>query len=204
VCCAVLGFVVASGCGVHRDLRITEVGNDMIELYLDEPGGNRLSLDDAVLSFTTSGGKTNSLDLGAFGQAMTGGTFLIVWEDSSYRGAPVAQDFSGGQLGAVPGIKVARNFFDDMDSAAASEVILRGRHSRGTITDLTDDCVRFGDPMQRVRTGGTFHENDTITNPPGGSASIQRRFDQNTGAPIDTDSEADWVQQFTSWGVATQ
>lgn len=194
-----------SGCSVHRDLRLTEVGKRAVELYLDEPADNRLTLVDHRLIVHTSDGGSAEIDLGALGRSLAGGEFLIVWEESGYNGTPVAEDYQGGVSGAVPGIKVANNFFLDMGDAAAAEVRLAGRHERGWITDRVDDCIRFGDPAQRPRTGGSLDENASPPlNPPGGSATLKRWWGASTGAPVDNDQETDWTLNFGhTWGAPT-
>ena len=70
------------------------------------------------------------------------------------------------------------------------------------MTDKTDDCVRFGIPAQRPRTGGTFAENGSLGEPRG-SAPLQRWWSPAPGRPIDTDREEDWVGRISTWGVKT-
>jgi hypothetical protein len=193
---------LSAGCTVHRDLRLTEIGKNKVELYLDEPTGNSLTLVDHRLIVNTSDNLSNQLDLSILGRSLTGGEFLIVWEDANHSGPPVAANFPGGQTGAVTGIKVAPLFFHDMGDKDAAEVRLRGNHSRGAVTDKTDDCVRFGISAQRPRTGGAFTENGSLGQPRG-SFPLQRLWDPSTDRPIDTDREEDWVGRISSWGVKT-
>lgn len=194
----------------QRKLRITEVGTNRIEIYLDEVATRALTLGNGYqLRIDTSTGAPSAIDLGAFGGSMAGGSFLIVWEDGNHSGPPVAAPFSGGQLGIVPGIKVESGFMGAIRSAP-SEVRLTGSRNRASgllviiplfTKDVVDDVVRFGLPSaDRPATGGTFTPDSTLGNP-SGSVHLQRRW--GAAGPVDTDSESDWVLSGQSWGVPT-
>lgn len=207
-------LVFTFGCTTaQRNLKLSEVGKRQVEIHLDEPSSERLRLGNGmrlqVRSNTNGTIETNEIGLGALSQPVQGSSFIIVWEDGSYTGPPVAEDFQGGQQGAVPGIKVADDFFGDIDSRP-SEIRLVGERNRVSgllvifpmfTTDTVDDVVRFGQPSSdRPNTGGTFVSSGALDNP-SGSLSLQRRW--GSGGPVDNNSEADWLQQFTSWGVPT-
>ena len=204
---------IASGCAVtraDRNLVITEVAKDQVELYLDEPADRALLLDEGMLlTVTSSSGNSASVNFKAFDDTLPGGGFLILWEGGGYDGPPVREDYSGGQQGAVPGLKVSKRFFDELDEFP-SEVRLHGKHSRTTgiivvfprITeDRLDDVVRFGTPEGvRPQTGGQFLATGALGFPTG-SVSLQRRWD--SGAPVDLDQEDDWKHYGESLGVPT-
>jgi hypothetical protein len=214
--CAACGLIalagLAQGCGgtQGRNLVITEVGKKQVELFLNEPSGESLTLGGSYrLSVSTATGGSQSVNLGAFGGPLAGGTFLMVWEEGGYTGPPMAAPFSGGQQGPVPGIKVAADFFGDIDSVP-SEIRLTGTRNRASnviaifpvfTTDQLDDVVRFGTPVaNRPATGGSFAPDETLPNPTG-SLSLQRRW--GAGGPTDSNAEGDWTQSPTSWGVPT-
>jgi hypothetical protein len=211
-----LVLAMVTGCTgtKNRHLLVTEVGTTALELYLDEPSTNSMTLGSGyVLTLKSAMGASNSIDLGTFGGNMAGGSFLIVWEDGNYQGPPVAEQFSGGQTGAVPGIKIAHGLLTDLRTLP-SEVRLSGTHNHvsGLLaifplfgSDVIDDVVRFGDPAtDRPDTGGTFvaSPGNPILVQPTGSVHLQRRWNGTVG-PIDTDHETDWQQLGQSWGVPT-
>ncbi len=213
LCIGVAVSLLLSACdGTQtRKLLLTEVGKNRVELYLDEPTNRSITLGSGYrLAVSTSTGTASTVDLGAFGGSMQGGSFFIIWEEAGYTGTPVAAAFSGGQLGSVPGIKVAAGFMNGFD-AAPSEARLVGRRnvfSRLIIvipffrTDVIDDVVRFGTPdTDRPVSGGTFQSNGSLGNP-SGSTHLQRAW-TGAGAPQDTDDEADWVLYGQSWGAPT-
>ena len=205
--CAVsslLALMICTGCTVHRKLRITEVGDRGVELYLEGPQSDRLNMAGHRLTYTTSTGATNTLELSHFG-TMNGGTYLVVWEDLNDPTGPERKNFSGGLTGAVPGIRVPAGFFGTMGDDPAAELRVYGKRKRGTVTDKTDDCVRWGDKMARPETGGTFYNGSNLPNPPGGSANHQRRWDAAAGRPVDNDEEDDWYQSLgNTWGARSQ
>jgi hypothetical protein len=209
--------VMITGCAgtEQRKLLVSEVGTTALELYLDEPPTNAMTLGSGLkLSFSSAMGASHTIDLGAFGGSITGGSFLIIWESGNYQGLPVAEPFSGGQTGAVPGIKVAHGLLTDFRTLP-SEVKLSGSRNRvsGLLaifplfkTDVIDDVVRFGTPVpDRPDSGGTFvpaADPSLILDNPSGSVHLQRRWNGSAG-PVDTDNEADWQKLGQSWGVVT-
>lgn len=209
------GFLLlASGCSTaQRNLLLTEVGKQGVELYLDEPSSQRLRLGDGMrleVRSNTNGTITkNDIGLGTASQAMQGGGFLIVWEGSNYTGPPVAEDYPSGISGAVPGIKVADKFFGDIDSEP-SEIRLIGERNRVSgllvifpmfTADQVDDVIRFGQPpADRPVSGGTFAPNGSLIYPTG-SGPLQRWW--GPSGPIDTDQETDWTLGASSWGQPT-
>lgn len=207
---ALLAFF--SGCSgtEQRKLIITEVSSNRVEIYFDEATNRAITLGNGYgLQISTSTGTSNTVGLGALGGTMQGGSFLIVWEDGGHMGPPIAAPFSGGQLGAVPGIKVESGFMGDIRTAPG-EIRLKGSRNRvsGLLAifplftkDVVDDVVRFGLPAaDRPATGGVFTASSTLGNP-SGSVHLQRSW--GASAPIDTNSEADWVLLGQSWGVRT-
>ncbi len=192
-----------------RNLRITEVGKRAVELVFDEPSGSLKLGGSYRLSMTTSTGTNTVIGLSHATPIPAGGYFMV-WSEAGYNGPIVAQDFPGGQTGAVQGIKVPSNLFTDLDGAP-SEVRLYGTRNRATgllvifplfKKDVIDDVVRFGQPeANRPATGGTFNGTGTLNNP-SGSQSLARRW--ANGRPLDTNSETDWRDMGpTSWGVPT-
>ena len=213
VCIGVAACVLLAGCdGTQtRKLLLTEVGKTSVELYLDEPTTRSITLGSGYrLAVSTSTGTANVVDLGTFGGALQGGSFFMVWEEGGYTGAPVAADFSGGLLGAVPGIKVAAGFMSGFDAAPSEARLLGQRNvfSRLIIiipffrTDVIDDVVRFGSPeADRPASGGTYGSNGSLGNP-SGSVHLQRGW-TGAGAPQDNDDEMDWILHGQSWGART-
>ncbi len=192
-------------------LKISEVGTDKVELFLNDPGPQQLN--NVVLTYTKPNGVQGSVDLGALGTNMPANSFLIVWEQRGYQGPPVAQDYPSGQSGVVPGVKVKEDFFGGAGSRPGA-VCISGLISQ-RVTGLlgifpvvtkfiVDDVVRFGQPASdRPSTCGTFNNGSGSLGNPAGSAPLVRRW-QSSGGPQDTDSESDWSRLFGgSWGVRT-
>jgi hypothetical protein len=102
---------LSAGCQKNWKLEITEVDKKDIELYLDHPTDEALSLRGMNVTWVSSAGHRRSIDLGLVPDALRGGEFLVIWEYRNYSGPPVAEQYSGGAAGRVPGIKVAANFF---------------------------------------------------------------------------------------------
>jgi hypothetical protein len=208
-----LAFLLLLSCNSTqtRNLKISEVGKRNVELYLDEPTNKSLTTGGSfVLSVATSDGTRKAVDLGLLRAPIRGGEFAMIFAESGYQGPPVAADFTGGQTGIVPGIRVASDFFGDIDMQA-SELRLRGSRNRVSsliviipqfTRDDLNDVVRFGTPVpDRPRSGGTFRDTGALANP-AGSTSAQRHW--GASAPIDTDSEDDWVIVWPpNWGVRT-
>jgi hypothetical protein len=211
---AALSTACANAGTLQRRLLITEVGRNQVELYLDEPASDVLVLGNGFeLEVRTDDGAGNathrSTGLGAGDQRIPGGGFFVVWEDTGYQGPPVAEPFSGGQTGYVPGIKVEHGLLNGIKDFP-SEVRVHGSRNRingvvivlpRQVTDEADDVVRFGTPAaNRPTSGGAFTSTDTLGNP-SGSNTLQRLF--TNGAPRDTNDESDWTRSASSWGVPT-
>jgi len=198
-----------------RGLKITEVHETRIELYVDEPAGKKLHIGGNMRVWTkTNDGnnvQTHAVNLSVSDATLDAGTFFVIWEDRNYQGPPVKEDFQGGIGGAVPGIKVARNTLGELDDFP-SEVGLTGIRSRVSrmivllpefTEDRVSDVVRFGLPQGDrpvSQGGGAFQANGTLDNPTG-STSIQRIW--SGGKPTDNDQESDWKRALPSWGAPT-
>jgi hypothetical protein len=210
-----LGLLTLNGCASVRNLKITEVSLDAVELYLDEQRDNSLDLASQKLKYVNSNGDQSELDL--FG-TIRGSGFLIVWEASSYTGPPVAQDYVDFQGNNVPGIVVQQGFFANPQA----ETFAYRVYGRGTryifpffiFYDDVDDVVKFGGgPMglPRPNIGGAFHETQqlgaTEVRVPGQgltpASTISRLWNAATGKPLDTDDESDWEKASDNLGSPT-
>lgn len=196
-----------TACTKHWDLEVTEVGKREVELYLNQPASDSFSLRGMTLTWaghSVAGAPAvpgAQVDLGLLSTTLSGGEFLIVWEDPMYMGAPVDAQYSGGQLGYVKGIKVPRDFFAMIDQVPAMVSVSGSRTDGLVVTHKVSDAVRFGMPVaDRPASGGSFTDTGTLGNP-SGSAGPQRIW--NGSAPQDTDSESDWKNYVNSWGVPT-
>ncbi|MHC4223158.1 MAG: hypothetical protein ACYSX0_19675 [Planctomycetota bacterium] len=195
-----LGLLALTGCRYRYNLKVTEVGKREVELHMDEPSTKTVNLRGFDLSWAGHGGYSNQVSLSTLGRDLQGGEFLIIWERGGYSGPPVAEEFSGGQQGRVPGIKVAWGFFDQIGNVP-SEVRVWGERSALAASHRVDDVVRFGTPLaDRPNTGGSFSSDGSLGNPTG-SLSLQRSW--GTTGPTDTGVEADWARKLESWGVST-
>lgn len=123
--------ILAAGClAERRGLTLTEVGKRQVELMLAETAGRRITLGNGYkLTVRTSTGYVNRVELGVFDDSLGSGEFVMVWEQNGYTGSPVAEPFPSGQQGTVPGIKVADNFFGEIDDYP-SEIRLSGQQNR--------------------------------------------------------------------------
>jgi hypothetical protein len=207
VCCA------TAACARNWNLEVTEVGTHEVELYLNQPATDSFSLRGMTLSWeghplpAGSGMQPGpapggAVDLGVLATNLNGGQFLVIWEgNNGYTGPPVSEEFSGGQLGRVPGIKVSRNFFDMIDQAPAIVRVSGSRVDGLVVTHKVSDTVCFGLPEADRPAGcASFASTGQMTSPTG-SAGPQRIWDGS--APKDTNSEADWTFDIHSWGVPT-
>lgn len=171
-----IAALMFTGCAVHRDLRISEVGLHAMELYFAEESGNRLALADHTLKYKNSNGQEGEVDLGVFG-TLPGGGWLVVWEEQNYSGTPEKEDFLNIANRYVPGIKVSDGFFG---TGISYSYRVSGKHNRGFITDKTDDVVKFG-VQPRPSIGGTFVEDGSLANKlPRGSRNISRKWGGTT------------------------
>ena len=199
----ILGLLVlaTSGCTRTWGLKVTEVGKRAVELYMAEPSTNSPSLTNWRLKWEGDGGHGSSVRLSTLGRDLNGGEFLVIWEDGSYSGAPVAQPYTQGQLPSVPGIKVAAGFFDQIDNVPSAVRVHGSRTNIFLGTHEVDDLVRFGQPLgDRPDIGGSFNDNGSLGSP-SGSSSLQRKWN---GGPKDVDGEGDWKGPlFTNFGQPT-
>ena len=202
------------GCGVNRKLKVTEVEPNQVEMFLDEPANNQLDLtnmkfkwisqDPAPAAQPTPPPTSGEVDLGVAG-TLQGGKFLMIFEDSTYTGLPVAQSYAG----QAPGIKVKNGFFPGYGQNPSVSMGVDGKHYRTYIIfvpvyqDEVNDVVRFG-PRPRPNLFGAFHEDNMHTLDgvkPQGNQSVSRTF--SSGAPVDTDSESDWSSKLNSPAAPT-
>jgi hypothetical protein len=197
-----LGLALA-GCQKNRNLKLTEIGPNRVELFLDEPGDRHLNLTSinfAWISQVRAPSDRGDVSLGLVG-SLQGQQFLVIFEDPNYMGPPVAQDFRPN----TPGIKVRDNFFPNYGDDPGVSMHVKGTHGGTSVLfvptrETVGDLVSFG-PRPRPTLAGTFNENGTLDRvKPQGSDSVSRRF--SAGSPVDTDSEADWLLQTESIGIA--
>ena len=181
-------------CSTTRNLRITEVGANRLELFLDEPFGRNLNLTGLNFEWVSQNPNAQptrgALRLDAAG-SMTGGQFLVIYEDARHAGAPVLENFRPN----TPGIKVRDDFFPGYGSNPGVSMRVSGEHVGTSVLfiptqERVNDVVRFG-PTPRPSLSGAFVEDNSLSGvKPQGSDSISRRF--AAGRPVDTDREAEW------------
>jgi hypothetical protein len=198
-----------AGCQKPRNLKLTEIGTNRVEIFLDEPGDHSLNL--ASVNFTwisqDSPGASprpaptrGDVSLGLVG-SLQGQQYLVIFEDPSYQGPPVAQDFRTG----TPGIKVRDSFFPGYGNDPGVSMNVNGSRSGTAVlfiptTETVSDTLGFGD-FRRPALAGTFRDGSALDGvKPQGGRSISRRF--SSGAPVDTDSGIDWSLQPESIGIA--
>ncbi len=191
----------SAGCERNWKLEITEVDQSNIEIFLDHASDEALSLRGMTVSWQSKGGQPRSIDLGLVPDALPGGEFLVIWEYGPYMGPPVAERYSGGAAGRVPGIKVAAGYLAGLETSP-SVVSLSGSRTDGLIVvHRVRDEVKFGLPVaDRPQGLDAFTSDGTLTNP-GGSISVQRLW--RTGHPVDTGAESDWLERIANLGVPT-
>ena len=207
-----LGLLVftLAGCQKSRSLKITEIGANRVELFLDEPSDHSLNLhsidfvwasqESAPAGSPTPTPVRATVSLGLAG-SIQGQQYLVIFEDSNYTGPPVAQEFFRGK----PGIKVRDSFFPGYGNDPGISMQVNGTHSGTAVlfvptTETVNDVVRFG-PRPRPELAGTFVEGGSLDRvKPQGGRSVSRRF--SSGSPVDTDNETDWSLQPESIGVA--
>ena len=218
-----LALLATTGCATSRNLKLTEVSLNAVELYLDEPMGNILDLTGQKLRYMTWSGDDVQIDL--FG-TIKGGGWLIVWQGTGtppFTGPPVSSDYANFFGRNVPGILVADGFFAHPQANTFAYRV----YGRGTryifpffvFYDDVDDVVKFGGgpqgPVPRPDIGGTFHETGQLgankardPGQGGGQAlTISRKWQYDPNgmaiAPIDTDDESDWERTGDSLGAPT-
>ncbi|MEO7166983.1 MAG: hypothetical protein ABI016_08090 [Chthoniobacterales bacterium] len=204
----VLAFVIFSGllvgCATNRNLKVTEVTPNQVELLLDE--SNPLILAGTKLKWISQDRQaqpvSGELDLGVAG-TLRGGQFLVIFEDPIYSGYPVAQTVGT----STPGIKVRNDFFPSYGPTPSVSMSVQGNHYRSYVLfipaaqDLVNDVVRFG-PRPRPPTSGGFLENGSLDAvKPVGRDSVSRKFIGRDA--VDTDNESDWSSRPASLGVPT-
>ena len=207
LCLVVVSLLLVGCADTPRNLKITEVSADRVELFLVEPSTNvELQLTHMKLRWISQDPNAQpvngELDLGWAGP-LRGQQFLVIHEGANYAGPPVAENFRP----TTPGIKVRNGFFPGYIDGTKVSMSVDGRSPRGLFlirltTDVVNDIVRFG-PIPRPTLAGAFNEDGTLNaiRPEGGRKSVSRRF--STSTPVDTNSEADWSLQDESIGVPT-
>ncbi len=197
----IISLGVITACTKNWPLQITEVGKYEVELRLDRPSSEALSLRGMTLTWEGQNGVVGTVDLGLFPGTLVGGNFMIVWEDAGHSGAPEAARYSGGRNGYVDGIKVPAGFFNSIDTGAGMVSVSGSRTNALVVTHRVSDLVRFGSPTTNRPAGRGSFADTGVLGPPTGSAGPQRRW--NSGSPVDTNSEDDWTYGVNSWGVET-
>ena len=114
--CLVIVSLLLLGCTKNRNLKITEVAEDRVEIFLDEAGNQQLALGGIKLKWVTNDGNgpavAGEVDLNRLPEALRGQQFLVIFEDPNHMGPPVAHAVPGPR----PGIKVAAGIFPDYGS----------------------------------------------------------------------------------------
>jgi hypothetical protein len=189
-------------CERNRKLKVTEIGANRVEILLDEPFSNQLNLTNMKFRWTAkepnAQATSGEVPLDIVG-SLSGGTFLVIYEDAGYNGPPVSQPFHNS-----PGIKVENGFFPGYGNNPGVSMQVDGTNSGTAVlfvpaTDTVNDVVRFG-PTPRPPLAGSFREDGSLTGEkPRGTESVSRQFSAN--GPVDTDSETDWARKPESIGV---
>ena len=187
-------------------LLITEWFPDKVELHLDAPPGTMLDLWPYFLQVQArtpppnAGIHSGQVDL--FGP-MTGGGFLIVFEEPGYSGSPVGETYTDPQTQTQsPGIKVADGFFGwNFGGDSTSLELLRSPTRPSGVLEPVD-AVMLGENLPRPPISGDFTEDTPIDLPDGAFlGSLSRKWGPN--APIDNDLESDWKVAQRSFGSST-
>ncbi len=217
------GTLALTGCGVHRDLTVSEVGVNAVELLLAEQSGNQLNLDGHRLRFANSNGASGEIPLTG---TIRGGRYLIVFTEPGYAGPPVIQSFVNHRGSSIDGIKVAETFFPP-DPALPNAAFAWAFHVRGEgptryifpfffFHDVTDRYVRFGPtPRPPVASSFAFAEDGSLngarrTPRPSSllratTVSIRSNRDSSNVpiSPMSGRSESEWTQANESFGELT-
>lgn len=201
----VAALVLCGGCTMDRQLKITEVAPDAVELNVAEPPPNRLVLDDHLLNWARVDHESGQMTTGSIplmGE-FAAGAFVVVWMDPTYNGPPVPQDYVTESGQSVPGIKVQAGALPEWKDGDSGAFSLSGDHPRGAWTDRVTDLVKFG-PAPRPPLDGAFQEDGSLNDArPQTGISISRRWTDDGSAPIDTDSESDFQLKPASPGAPT-
>jgi hypothetical protein len=193
------------GCQRTRNLKVTEIGTNRVELFLDESSNNTLNLTSISFTWTSQEPGAASpvrgdVSLDPVG-ALNGQQYLVIFEDANYHGPPMAENFRPN----TPGIKVRDGFFPGYGNDPGVAMNVNGSHTGTAVlfvptTESINDLVRFG-PSPRPTLPGTFSEDGSLNSvKPQGGQSISRRF--SGGTPVETDSAHDWSLQPESIGLA--
>ncbi len=209
--------LVLAGCTATRGLKLTEVGAGVIELYLDEPPGNRLALRDHVLQYATTDSMGGALVEGQVELigSLAGGEFLVVYEEQGHTGPPVQQNYTNFFGQSVLGIVVAPGTLGVVDNARRYAFRVSARRTRYVFpffyaVDETDDAVAFG-ARPRPAVGGEFAENGDLdqvmrsaTQGATRGRTVRRKTIDVNGVevPRDRDLEQDWREDDESFGTA--
>lgn len=213
---APLAALALCACTADRNLKITEIGTNAVELYLDEPADHTLVLSDQVLTIKStapdgSSPETKTFEL--FG-TMHGGEFLVVWEDPNYTGVPTYSDYVNFFNRNVPGIMVEAGTLGTFDNTRCYSYRVHGSRYRYIFPffyaiDETDDVVKFG-PQPRPDVGGTFHEDGSLAGvertaaqglTPGRTVWHRTRMVDGVEVPRDYDNEDDFREADENFGA---
>ena len=214
-----LAVLSLCACTQNRRLRISEVGAQRLELYLDEPNGNALALQGQTLDWVAvdpsgmNAPHSGSIDLAG---SIPGGGFLVLFEDPSVApGGATPSTVDDFFHRSRPGLAVAPDALGPTDPTLGYAFRVHGHEFRYVFPffytyDDTDDTVRFG-PPGRPNIGGAFSEDGSLQpvtrTPTMGQTkgrTIRRKTTRINGVdtPADRDREADWQADDESWGSA--
>jgi hypothetical protein len=192
-----------------RRLLITEWRPETVEIYLDEIPGRTLDLADYAIAVKAKVDLIRDVDEPDYEARanlvgnISGGEFLILFEEFGYSGPPITGTFTDPRTGSpVPGIKLPENFFGWNRGGASTALRLSGQGRDGVV----DDLMLIGD-RPRPSLGGSFIEDTSsamrLPLPPGPGGSQTRTLSRkwNSQHPVDNDKESDWrIDRVSSWG----